>query len=345
MPRIQIYYEKCNLHSMPSYPSFIHKLIQIEKIVKPIKSETLFNQNQIKDCSNCDNKNESYQLGNIIWSDDVKHLIESHQSYPSDYFIKIIMNTNIIDDQIVNPPIQLDESMIKKFTYIPLNYNKLLIIDALMHQGSHPRYQKDNEFIYSEHSGVMSVKDKMIDNIIVSAESDRTDDSDKTIFLPNNTSIINKYEYIFHTHPNTSMYGGRISEGILYEFPSANDIFNFMKYHNEGKAQASLVVAPEGTYLIRPVIYQKQFDIDPNLYYYLRKFILKLEKKAIKKNKDILSDISDPNIFMKHISSDYHFINHYNKFIEPANIFIEYYPRENKNNEWCLRSMNLPYLS
>ena len=34
----------------------------------------------------------------------------------------------------------------------------------------------------------------------------------------------------------------------------------------------------------------------------------------------------------------------YNKFIQPNNLFIEFYPREKKNNEWCLRQINLPFI-
>jgi len=34
----------------------------------------------------------------------------------------------------------------------------------------------------------------------------------------------------------------------------------------------------------------------------------------------------------------------YNKFIKPMNIYVEYYPREKKNGEWCLRTINLPYM-
>src|SRR5438105_2479370 len=81
---------------------------------------------------------------------------------------------------------------IKNFNYITLHYNKLLIIDALMDQGSYPRYslwdQMDGheKFIYSEHSGVITVKNDSINNIIVSAETNRIDATDKNIYLPIN---------------------------------------------------------------------------------------------------------------------------------------------------------------
>ena len=225
-----------------------------------------------------------------------------------------------------------------------LGYNKLLIIDALMKQGSTPRYENNNKFIYSEHSGVISVKNGVIDNIIIFAESNRTDYGDQNIYLPTNNPLMEKYEYLFHTHPNTQTYGGRTNEGIIYEFPSANDILNFVKYHDTGIVQASIVVSPEGIYVVRPLKCQSKYNIDPKFYYFLRKFILKLEKKAMSKFANIIPYISGPETFHKYISSNLKFIKLYNKYLEPHNLFIEYYPREKKNGEWCLRPINLPYV-
>src|SRR5271154_2470388 len=234
-----IYYEYCNNHYMPTYPFFLDKLKQIQKIVKPFKGD--INLSMItKQASS-----KWFKLGNICWPGNMPYLIK-HNAYPSEYFIKMILNLCVINDHIVNEPIQIKSSEIPYFSYIPLHYNKLLIIDALMKEGSYPRYENQNKYIYSEHSGVISIGNKRITNIIVSADTDRIDVVDKTIFLPNNTANLSAYEYFFHTHPNTLTYAGRIKDGILYEFPSASDLLNFVTYYNTGKAQASLVVAPEG---------------------------------------------------------------------------------------------------
>lgn len=378
---IPIYYEKCTNISMPSYPFFIDKMSKIQKLsekVYPKKSEIykIYLQSIIlnKNCHDCNIK-KFYKLGNIVWANNIKHNIETHQSYPSEYFIKIILNTYIINNYIINPPIQIHSNQINTFKYIPLHYNKLLIIDALMKQGSYPRYliqkntknsetqleinsdsnginsnsnnsfkQMDIRYIYSEHSGVLSVKNGIIDNIIVSTKTDRIDVEDNNIYLPINTENLINYEYLFHTHPNTSRYAGRIKEGIIYEFPSVNDIFNFIKYRTEGKAQASIIVVPEGIYIIRPIKYYDKYKINLDLFHLLRKFILKLEKMAIKKYKPYIHKMSDPDTFHDTVGSDMLYIKMYNKFIESANLFIEYYPREKKNGEWCLRQINLPYV-
>lgn len=339
------YYEKCNQLTMPTYLFFLEKLRQIEKIVKYNVSDStnLLNSNI---CPKC-NPNFFYKLGNIVWSDDIKHKIETHQNYPSEYFIKIIINMCIINGYIINPPIQISPEQTKYFTYIPLHYNKLLIIDALMRQGSWPRYLYSkngiNKYIYSEHSGVITIKNKRVDNIIIS-ETDRINVMDDNIYLPSNTNILNNYEYLFHTHPNTQNYGGRIKDGIIYELPSANDLLNFIKYHDSGRAQASIIIAPEGVYVVRPIWYIKKYQIIKNFYTRVQKFILKLERFAIKKLEKFFPKITDPDIFHNKIGSNFSFVKLYNKFIEPYNLFIEYYPREKRNNEWCLRPINLPYL-
>ena len=142
----------------------------------------------------------------------------------------------------------------------------LLIIDALVKQGSYPRYIVDNnsvkKYIYSEHSGVLNLtSNDKINNVVVSTESSRIDSHDTNIYLPINTDILSKHEFLFHTHPNTTTYAGRMNEGIIYELPSANDILNFVKYHNNGVAQASIIAAPEGIYVVRLIVYEKQLDI------------------------------------------------------------------------------------
>lgn len=345
MNKIPIYYEKCNNLTMPYYSFFLDKLKQIQQLSKYNNPIYLYNAN----CTKCANT-KLYKLGNIVWSNNIKHKISHHKTYPSEYFIQIIINTCIINDTIINPPIQLYPNQIAKFTYIPLHYNKLLILDALMKQGSEPRYQLENrsgkeKYIYSEHFGVLLLDNKIIDSVITSTESSRIDASDNTIYLPTNTKILAQHEFLFHTHPNTITYAGRINEGIIYEFPSANDLLNFVKFHNEGKAQASIIIAPEGIYVIRPLYYQNKIQTDMKIFYHLRKFILKIERIAINKLKPIPSTITTADIFHTKVGSNLRYIRMYNKFIEQFNLFIEYYPREKKNNEWALKQINLQYLA
>lgn len=60
-----------------------------------------------------------------------------------------------------------------------------------------------------------------------------------------------KQKYIFHTHPTTPYIGSRFKNGIIYEFPSIMDINHFIEHHNRGELQISMVITPEGLYIIR----------------------------------------------------------------------------------------------
>lgn len=315
------YYEKCRENTMPYYPYFLNKLKRIEKISKN------YNDNKQRR-----NYKKIYKLSHIVWDDTLKQKIEDNQSYPSDYFINIIMHTILINKNIINYPIIISEKKFDRLSYISLDHNKLQIIEALMNQGSHPRYKLEDgkKYIYSEHSGVLSVKNNIIDNIIVSAETDRLDKNDNNIFLPNNTTILGQYPYIFHTHPNTSKLAGRVDEGIIYEFPSTSDLLNFLKYSNDGKAQSSIVVAPEGIYVIRHIEYKKKNEVDRDLFNRLTSYINDLETMALKKFRKNLKRLSDPNVFHKIVGADNSFINMYNNFIKPSNLYVEYYPRQKK---------------
>jgi hypothetical protein len=283
-----------------------------------------------------------FKLSHIIWSENLKK-----QRQASDYFILVVNNTKINNGIIVNPPLRIPKELNNKFHYVPLNHNMLMIIDALVKNGSKPRYQdiNSNRFLYSEHSGILQLnKENQISGILVSTDSNRSDLNDTDILLPQNSDILAQSPYIFHTHPNNSKYAGRVKDGVLYEFPSANDVYNFMKYHDEGQAQASIVAAPEGLYVIRSVCYQPQYKFNPHLFHSLRKFILLIETAAIRKHKNELNQLHDPDLFHQKIANDYTYINLYNRFIKPANLFIEYYPRIKRNNEWVLPSINLMLL-
>lgn len=340
---MKYYFEKCQSISMPSYSFFLDKLEKVQKLseISDLSKISKFT----KFCPDC-KINKLYRLSNIIWADNMKHLIEVHQKYPSDYFIQIILSVYIVNNIIVNPPIVLRKEQIKNFKFIKVTRNNFLIIDALEKQGSHPIYYlSSNKYIYSEHSGVLSIKNDKIDNIIVSAETDRIDKNDSNIYLPRNTLAMKDAIFFFHTHPNKEDNKGRIKERIVYDFPSANDIFNFIKYNIDSKAQASIVVATEGCYVIRCVSYQKQIDPTFKVYKTISNFIFLLEKEAMKKICPWTFDYSNPDLFHKNISQNLYFIQKLNKFLKKINIFIEYYPRIKINNIWILNDIYLALIS
>ena len=353
---IKIYYEECNCKTMLDYPFFLEKLKQVQKLTKT----TIDHYHPIIKKNYCDNcsANKYYQLKNIIWPNNIKHIMKTHKFYPSEFFIKLILYCVIKDNTIINPPLVIDPNKLSAFTYVVLHYNKLLILDALMKQGSHTRYlvKSDNmeKYIYSEHSGVITIENSLVKNIIVAADNNRIDVNDDNIYLPTNTDILAKHPILFHTHPVTqngsidkksaNIYAGRLSEGIIYEFPSANDVLNFVKYRRDGVAQASIVISPEGIYVIRPIIYYYPNKVTEIFHKHLHKFIIKLENMAVNQYGNI-SNISDPDIFHQNISLDLTYIKMYNDFIKKSNLFIEFYSRQKKNNEWTLPEISLAYVN
>jgi hypothetical protein len=341
-----IYVEKIDNNSMISHVFFMDKVKRLQSLLPIIKSNDLpIKVNSKKICRSCNNS-EFYCLSNIIWPNNIEHMINKHNLYPSEYFIKIISNMCIINKTLINPPMIISE-IGSQIDFVPFHYNKLLIIDALMHSGSNPIYRNDDNLsnLYSEHSGVISIKNNVIDNIIVSGLTDRLDTNDTNIYLPHDEQQSYEYEYMFHTHPNTNKNLERLKEGIIYEFPSASDIFYFAQCHNKGKSQGSIIVSTEGIYVIRQIECQKMITFNKSTYAQLNKFILDLENDAFLKYKNIIDMSSVQNfsldIFHENIGLDFEYITRYNDFIKQYNLFIEYYPREKKNDQWYLRSINL----
>jgi len=312
-------------------------------VVKKLQSILPSKKNKIaqrKLCDACDDS-KYYSLSGIRWSGNTIHMITKHHSYPSEYFIKVMSNICIINDRIINPPLKIPRDMISSLNYIRLCHNRLLIFDALMHNGSKQIYEYENKNIYSEHSGIISIKNNAIESISVSTTTDRIDINDDSIFLPRAEKTSYEHEYMFHTHPSTNINGERMKAGILYEFPSSNDVFYFVQCHNQGISQGSIVITPEGTYVIRTKKYTPKITLDEMTNSQLNSFIIQLEKDAYIKNKNIISKLNDADDFHKYVSYNFDYIDKYNDFIGKHNIMIEYYPREKKNGNWFLREMSV----
>jgi hypothetical protein len=128
--------------------------------------------------------------------------------------------------------------------------NDLFILDALMHDGSQQKYQHHHNLKYSEHGGLLDFDKHGLERIIVTThkESDR---ADPEIYFPEVAHDIEDYEFMYHTHPPTPTPGARSKTGIVYEIPSLSDINTFILTFMEGKTQGSIIVAPEGFYVIR----------------------------------------------------------------------------------------------
>jgi len=129
--------------------------------------------------------------------------------------------------------------------------NDLFILDALMHDGGQQKYSHAHtQLKYSEHGGILDFDKHGLERIIVTTHKE-TDRNDPEIYFPKVTDDAEDYEFMYHTHPPTPTPGARSKTGIVYEIPSLSDINTFIITYMEGKTQGSIIVAPEGFYVIR----------------------------------------------------------------------------------------------
>lgn len=235
-----------------------------------------------------------------------------------------------------------------KKKFVQFDHNHLMIFEALMdHGGRYRKYvDKQQKFRYSEHFGLVDFNNLKVDKLIVSARTARQDRDDTEILLPIDPDTTPDYEYMFHTHPPTPHEGARANMGVLYEFPSVSDIFHFIHHYNNGKTQGSIVVAPEGIYVIRslsegPINYNNENKI----YTELVKNFTEIQRKAIQVYFDSKNETIDKEVFFSKIAQDQSYINEYVRAIQKwLPITIDYFPRtHNKSlDRWVFGSMKVP---
>lgn len=325
---------------------FIHKLRKTEEILKIKKS--YFPMNNKHDCKLCDKKNIAsgmYVLNKIIWDDGLLHYIEVHNYKPHNDFIDYVYSYRGVDKK--KDTIKLDGQLYTKdqLTFVKLDRNQIMIMDALMRHGGYTKKYIDSKnkdiFRYSEHSGLIDFNSKGVDKIIISGKTTKVDSTDDDIYFPKNMPEAYDYEYIFHTHPPTPKPGGRVTAGILYEVPSTNDIFHFINHFNNGETQGSIVITPEGLYIIRANdIYSTEINIDDEkLYKQIKIAYRKLQHDAILKYGEHFTN----ELFYSQIAQDTKFIYDINQVLNKYNINIDYYPRvKDSSGRWTIDSIYLP---
>jgi len=328
--------------------NFVKQLTYIQSYLnKRGKYNDLKKNSNCKLCDTSDIKSRVYTIDKIMWDNGLLHYIKKHKFKPSDYFIGKIFTYQPgkkILSVTLDRKIKGIKIVKKNKVYLKLDKNQLFIMDALYEHGSKQIYKDkhhDTIFKYSEHSGLLDFNDKGLEKIIVSGKTTRIDKDDDEIYLPKNMVDAYDYEYIFHTHPATPSVGGRAKDGVLYEFPSLNDIFHFIDHYNNGKTQGSIVIAPEGMYVIRKHnVNNKKIKIDEDEFE--NKFNSKFEhiqKEAINKYGTNITE----NKFYNKISQNLTFVNKLNNMLHKYQIHVDYFYRVlDKHKRWVLDSVYLP---
>lgn len=277
---------------------------------------------------------------NIRWESILTHYINIHNIKPSNEFIDFIFNFDI--NNIYISRVKGKKKLKNKQYYLKISKNQLNILDALMYFGGKKIYGEKERKIhrFSEHSGILQFDGNKLKKIIVFTNTKRVDDYDPTIYLPNDNNDLLEYEYFFHTHPPTPNIGGRIEDGILYEFPSVNDIFHFIDHYNDGKALGSIVITPEGLYNIRKnTNNKKKIKInEDDLFNKYQNIQFKYQKKAIKKYFPF-----NEEQFFSVIAQDTSFINKLNDLLKNFDLCIDYFPRIKDNDGyWHINTIYIP---
>lgn len=243
--------------------------------------------------------------------------------------------------------------------YFKLDYNQLQLLDSLMETGGYEKKYIDRakNLRFSEHFGLLDFNKTRLQKIIVSARTSREDADDMEILLPMDLPDIKEYEYMFHTHPPTPFIGSRIPDGILYEFPSISDIYHFADHYNSGETQGSLVIAPEGIYIIKAIDGLKKIEYpnSPKVFDELTTGTFQIQQLAIEKyglgsNSSYEFKPLDINFFYTTIARDNEYLKMLNRLIESywgPQIKIYLKPRiyDQTINKWVIKTLLLPVIS
>lgn len=319
-----------------------HKLYANHKFVP-------YDSKDYKDCLLCGKKHITtglYSVNNIRWENGLKHYINKHNIRPSNEFVDFIYRylNNIKPTRNVIARINGIKVIRSNKKYLKIDRNQMLIMDALMEHGGSKIYKdkrNKNIYRYSEHSGLLDFNNSGLEKIIISGNTTRVDSNDDDIYLPRNMLEALDYEYIFHTHPPTPKPGGRVKMGILYEFPSISDLFHFMDHYNDGQTQGSMIIAPEGLYIVRKLVIDDQkIKVDEDkLYKEVIGMMWKCQKEAIKKYGTNFSK----NTFYSVISQNRTYIDSINKILHKYKLHIDYYSRiKDDQNHWIIDTLYLP---
>lgn len=326
------------------------------KLIKLIISKSKLSKS-LSECEICGKKFDQvyyYKLKNLkikIKQSEI-HLLQSHNIIEPNLY-KQIIKSNFDDFNI---------------QWCLIATNQLNILDGLYEVGSNKIYIEKNKNIaeskitrFSEHSGFIYFDStNKVSNINIISGS-RVDQSDPTIYMPKNCLEALKVDYIFHTHPKTPYIGSRIKNGIIYEFPSISDIIHFIEHHNNGRLLGSIIIAPEGLYIIRKNNFnRKNISVDYDILVIdLEEIFLQCYNDSFEKYSSldynehkVKNEIKLPeDFFYKKISRNYDYINKINKVLTKYDIFIDYYARtyfsksQFVSNEWIFDDIYLPFIN
>jgi hypothetical protein len=321
---------------------YIYNTILADKI-NFIKNNSKIKKNNSYTCLECNQTfNQKFVFNKFKFTSYQYHLFINHNK------INPILYENLCKTNIDN----------LNYSFSLLHSNNINIIDGIYEEGSYNIFINKNKNLFntdklnfSEHSGFIIFNADIVDKVVV-LNNYRTDKDDPNIFLPKNNIEALTVKYIFHTHPKTpDLFSRFISDNILYEFPSLNDIYHFIDHHNRGILNGSLVITPEGIYNIRKKIFnEKKIIIDEDIFDNLMNDVfLDCYRQSQEKYHKIKFN---ENNFYKHIATNLKFIRKINNVLEKFDITIDYICRvkskkinNNYKSKWIIPNFYLPIIN
>lgn len=326
---------------------FLYKLKKLEENNKNNSHKKWYKFN-LDECTICKGKinNVYYIVNGIVWHGSLLHYVLKHNIIPSESFIDFVIRYDNNGHNIIKISRTLvPGKIIAKYdkTLLKLHKNQIYIMDSLMEHGQRKIYSVNarQKLKFSEHAGLLDFDTVNLSKILVYANTNVISRGDSEIFFPNTLDDAFNYEYIFHTHPPTHGTGGRAKLGILYEFPSISDIFHFLEHYNNGRCQGSIVIAPEGMYIIRKLkVDNKKILVDEDaLFDGLSTIFPQVQMEAIDKWSD---EFETQHSFMSGPAQDYTYIKQVNQVLSNYQLHIDYYSRIYEHKAWIIDTIYLP---
>lgn len=338
-------YPKKSSNLPKKFNNFMYKLKKIENIL--VKQKKYVKYNKKKKCyfTNLNNIGDKlFNLYNINWDNTLLYYMKNFNVRPSNDFFNFIKNIKIINNNFTlnsnykYPYFKFKGVIYQKYknNYLTIKKNQLRILDSLYEDGSRRIYSYKNKLKYSEHSGLLDIGKNKIEKIIINAKDNFIDKYDDEIFFPENIIDEADYEFIFHTHPKTK---NRIKDNIVYEFPSFSDLLNFKDNYNEGKTQGSIIIAPEGVYIIMSIDKNYKIKIPQKQHSNIESELLNINLEAYYQYHKNYSE----KLFYSKIIKNKKYINKFNKLIEKFNLIVYYFPRVKEKNNYILPDIKLKF--
>ena len=281
-------------------------------------------------CPSCSHNSSKilYKHDNILFDNSILNHVIDHNYEPSREIMKKVEKVQKLKkNNKINIKATFErENNKNKFV---IDRNQILILDSLLNYGKDKLYMdKGKNLRYSEHSGLLDFNKHNLEKILISAQTNRQDKDDPEILLPQNMIDALDYEFMFHTHPPTPYPGARAQQGILYEFPSTSDILHFIQHYNAGDTQGSMVITPEGMYIIHSKTGDDKININEDEAMKISSDVFDIQRDAIDKYG---VDYLKTDIFYTKVMVDFKYINEFNKILKKYlddQIYVEYIPRK-----------------